>query len=633
MKRYLIVVLLFSCKDVKFNHPAEGAGGVIVGIKQRIEKTNSVLVSNFPAAIEEGASASIQIKLSQAIDVDTTVTITPENQLLQINDLATIDLTFTAENYNIDQSVTLTLLPSDKVVPIDIGINFQTKKFPNTRLVLTGNYKFSRKLSITGPASLQEETPGILKVKLLKKPEGNATVIFTSNASSSIAITPTTLVFTPDNYSTEQNISISMNDIYNDNRSYTITGTSDSESTSYSLSIIDNDYSIIDISTTTGMSEKSGKQPSITVDPANNRFFVVTRNASANGGAKPLIYRCDNLNGTNCNHFWNATKNLSPNSGYNPHISYDSINQNLYIMTFDLSSTISRAMSIDANMTGSIDCSTNTYSCNQVFLRNGTNIFSLLATPGKILFILVNAKDMYINECDRANISNCAGEVFATYSSSSLGTVGARGVKYDPITEQVFGFMTGDSIINSNFYSFIPKSIIATNRGNFSSVNDCYNGGQISKMNFGYTPDLAIDNINNRLIISTFDYSAQGGGAGRPGLIFCDKTIANCNFKELPGNFYPSYHPKLLWDSINKKILIITYNASKKPYLHHCDENGNNCSETDLSRGQSYSITEPEGSGYNFDAAIDTVNNRVLLVFSDGTTGKLILLRYGLGGF
>jgi hypothetical protein len=154
---------------------------------------------------------------------------------------------------------------------------------------------------------------------------------------------------------------------------------------------------------------------------------------------------------------------------------------------------------------------------------------------------------------------------------------------------------------------------------------------------FGETPDLEIDTINDRLIISTFDYSGQRGGAGNPGLMFCDRnmTASLCTYKQISlTSPYPSYYPKLLWDSTNRKILIITNNGLKLkiPYLHHCDETGSNCIEGDISRGGGQAIGDHDSSVPNFDAAIDRINNRVLLVFADAATGKLSLIRFGLGG-
>lgn len=627
-----VLFLLFGyCKQAKFDNPLEGAGGLIIGTKQRTG--NSVLVTNFPSSIDEEASITFQVKLSQKIDSDKILTVSPENSLLKVTTPSSGKLTYTPENYNIDQNVIITLSPSDKVTPIDIGILLQPEGISGTRLVISGNYKFSRKIDFSGPTSLAEETTGILKAKLRKQPQANTTVTLASSAA--VTISPNTLSFTPSNFAAEQSFSVTINDIYNDNRTYTITGTSESESTSYSLSVVDNDYAIVDISTAIGNVNNSGKQPSIAIDTVNNRFFVVTRNSSTGGGARPLIHRCDSLNGTNCNSYVTKTSTITPNSGYNPNAVYDSTNQNLFFITNDLNISKARFMKIDGDMTGTIDCSANTSTCNLPFTAGGANVFNVLTSPTKIALVRYNPQYPFTQECDRTNISVCTGEVttLPSYSGQSLAGIGARAFKYDSTTSQLFGAVTGDKTIGSTVYSFIPKGIILVANGTTGTVNDVPVGNSNPTANFGYTPDMEIDSINNRLIISTFDYSTQGGGAGRPGLVFCDKTMTSCSYQSMPGTLYPSYHPKLLWDSVNQKIQIITYNASKKPYLHHCDQTGSSCTEFDLSKGQSYTMTEPESSGYNFDAVIDTVNNRTLLVFAEGTTGKLILLRYGLGGF
>ncbi|MBP7282680.1 MAG: hypothetical protein KBA66_13945 [Leptospiraceae bacterium] len=632
---FLITTFLYSCKEAKLDHPTEGAGGLLIGVSQEVG--NSVLVTNFPTNMNENGTSTIQVKLSQKIETDTILTITTENAVLKINNQDSVELKFTPEDFNIDQSVTLSLLASDKIAPIDIGVNFSPAGFPNTRLVLSANYQFSRAMDFTGPTSLTEETAGTLTVKLRKQPQANATVTFTSNSTSAITITPSTLVFSPENFSTEQSITVSINDIYNDNRNYTITGTSDSESTNYSISVVDNDYAIVDLSTANGLINNSGKQPSITIDSTNKRFFVVTRDASVSptgGGNRPLIFRCDNLNGTNC--LTKSFKNeLSANSGYKPYITYDSADNNLYVSTQDFNQRQPRAFKIDAEFASNIDCSTDNPNCvSQISGFKSVNVFNFLTSSTKILFVTYWGNNTAVRECDRSNISKCTAEYFlANHSEQSFGSIGSRGFKYDPVSLQLFGAATGEIGINNVVYNLIPRGLISSANGQTSVVKDIHSGSPTPKINTGFTPDLAIDAINNRLIITTFDYNAQGGGAGRPSLIFCNKTMTSCTYKDLPGTLYPSYHPKLLWDSTNKKIIIITYNSSKKPYLHHCDESGENCTETDLSKGQSYYITEPEEAGYNFDAQIDTVNNRALLVFADGVTGKLTLLRFGLGGF
>lgn len=632
-----LVFSLFNCKEATLNHPTEGAGGFLIGVNQKQDIGNSVLVTSFPTSMDENGTATIQVKLSQKIESDTIMTISSENTVLKINNQDSVELTFTPEDFNVDQSVTLSLLASDKITPIDIGVNFLPTGFTNTRLVLSANYQFSRAMDITGPSSLSEETTGTLQVKLRKQPQGNATVTFTSNSPTAITITPPSLVFSPDNFSTEQSISISINDIYNDDRSYTITGTSDSQNTNYSLSVVDNDYAIVNLSTDNGLLDNSGKQPSITIDSTNKRFFVVTRDASISltgGGNRPLIFRCDNLNGTSCS--TKSFKNiLSPNSGYKPHVAYDSLSNNLHIIMQDLNQKQPRAIKIEAELATDIDCTTNNAnSISQISDLDANNVFNFLTSSGKILFVAYWGNYTGVRECDRTNISNCTSEYFLpAHSQQSFGTIGTRAFKFDPVSLQLFGAATGDIAINNVAYNLIPRGLIASSNGQTSVIKDIHSGSPTPTINTGYTPDLAIDASNNRLIISTFDYSAQGGGAGRPSLIFCDKTMTTCTHKDIPGTLYPSYHPKLLWDNSNKKIMILTFSASKKPLLHHCDEAGGNCVETDLSKGQSYSIMEPEEAGYNFDADIDTINNRALLVFANGTTGKLILLRFGLGGF
>jgi hypothetical protein len=81
---------------------------------------------------------------------------------------------------------------------------------------------------------------------------------------------------------------------------------------------------------------------------------------------------------------------------------------------------------------------------------------------------------------------------------------------------------------------------------------------------------------------------------------------------------------------VNNKFLVIAYDTNKQPYLYHCNLNGDNCKATNISLGNTLIHDD---NGPNFDAVIDTVNNRLILVFTDGITKKLSLIRFGLGGF
>ncbi len=622
----MIFLLVFSCKQATLNNPLEGAGGILIGFKQRT--SIAIIVSNLPSSIDEEATITVQVKLGQKIDSETIMTISPENNLLQVNSLSNAQLKFTPENYNVDQNITFTLLASDKISPIDIGINFSAPGVSSSRFVISGNYKFSRKLNFSGVTSLAEETTGSFKITLRKKPQSNVTVIFSSNSTSAISISPATLSFTPNNYNIEQTILVTMNDIYNDNRTYTIAGTSDGEVTNYSLSIIDNDYALVNLSL--GQANNSGKNPSLYIDSANNRFYVAARNGA--NGNRPAIYRCDSLNGTNCSSYTNFSASYTANAGYGPFVTYDSSSRSLYTVFYDFSGTgTTRAMKVDGDDATAVSSASITYGLG----FTPTHSHAMLTSTGRILFIDTGTNTTLGIECNSLDLTACTASPYITFAVQSTqvqNIFGSRGFRYDSANAKILGVVTGEFGAD-NTQAFLPRGFVSTTAG--STVQDLMT---TPLAYFGYTPDLEIDTINNRLIISTFDYSGNRGGAGNPSLMFCDRnmTASLCTYKQIaPTSPYPSYHPKLLWDSVNRKILIITYNGlrSKIPYLHHCDETGSNCTEADVSRGGGQAIADPDSSVPNFDAGIDTVNNRAILVFADATTGKLYMIRFGLGGF
>ena len=55
-----------------------------------------------------------------------------------------------------------------------------------------------------------------------------------------------------------------------------------------------------------------------------------------------------------------------------------------------------------------------------------------------------------------------------------------------------------------------------------------------------------------------------------------------------------------------------------------------NCKNTNISLGKQVPV---ESYQYHYDSAIDPINKRLVVVFTDKATGKLGLVRFGLEGF
>ncbi|MCB1320719.1 MAG: hypothetical protein KDK34_10725 [Leptospiraceae bacterium] len=80
-----------------------------------------------------------------------------------------------------------------------------------------------------------------------------------------------------------------------------------------------------------GAPANSGQQPKAILDTVNNKILVVTRHQASN--SKPNLFRC-NLDGTGCT-FTDISATAGNNSGYDPDVVIDTINNKLLTVTRD----------------------------------------------------------------------------------------------------------------------------------------------------------------------------------------------------------------------------------------------------------------------------------------------------------
>lgn len=660
----LLSLILFTanCQKADFDHVTEGIGGLI-GI--RFNRNPSLVVIGLPATINEGSSVTFNLKFSNSVDSET-VTITDSLSKFIISPNT---VTFNSSNATLDQSITITAIEDSDSISEDEVLTFSSQSngtvTPSIQIVDQG----TRAISLSIPVSSNEGNVQQVDVSLrIPPPEGTVTLDLTPSDPAIKFTDPitlssansVTLTFTQANYNISQKINYTIDDIYNDNRSYSITATIAAtatiptpESVSRSTSIVDNDYLVLNISDsvdTTGQSFNSGLNPSIDILSSNSKFYVAVKDNS--NSSKLGIYSCD-LAGKNCSIL---NKGLLPSnftSGSRPKLSVDQDNGNVFITTTSLND---EGKSVSWKTNSNLDSLTYSGISSDPYLLidAGGNILPVVNPYPVNLVFNNNLINLYNNGAGSTYFQGLDSNLFPfsypteleCYGLQNFG-IGSRGFKRNSIDGNYYNALTigADNPVTfkelCNFHDW-ENTITSLYYPTIEKIDS--NGFIIDKIEFekhlaGLTPDLGIDTINNKIILLTANYAL----GGIPYIFRCDITVTtatvptDCTEHDISTGFPSStYFPKLNIDLVNQKILVLAYNVNTL-YLYHCNLDATNCKVTDISGGKSLLTSADE---HNFDSVLDVdllnpanSNNRLLVVFTEKNTGKLIFTRFGLGGF
>ena len=179
----------------------------------------SLVFTGAPVTVTEGSTATYKVKLSSEPSAAVTVAITGEANGLTVTAPADDELTFTASNWNVDQTVT---------VSADEDDNAESETATLTHTASKGGYD-----GVTGTVeatSADDETASIVlssttvsvgegstaeyKVKLSSQPSDDVTVTISGEANGLTVTTPDngatdTLTFTTSTWSTEKTVTVS----------------------------------------------------------------------------------------------------------------------------------------------------------------------------------------------------------------------------------------------------------------------------------------------------------------------------------------------------------------------------------------------------------------------------------------
>lgn len=142
----------------------------------------------------------------------------------------------------------------------------------------------------------------------------------------------------------------------------------------------------------------------------------------------------------------------------------------------------------------------------------------------------------------------------------------------------------------------------------------------------GLSPKLLLDTVNNKILLLTRNSETEAGFADRLTLFRCNLDATDCTFSDISagkGNVSAFSDNRIAGgiDYTNLKLLAVTNNNfitnNGRPFLYRCDLDGANCTNTDISAGQG------DKSGGNPSLAIDPVNGKLFVTTRKYNSAKL----------
>lgn len=267
-----ILVVILECRQVTLNHPAEGAGGILIGMPQKGSKPvqPSIIVSGTGSTITEGKARIASLKLSAEITNDLPVTISSDNSAVTIDGSASLVITLTRSDATIDHEFILAAEVDNNLVSETATITISAPGLTGVTFKVTATDKDTQNFSLGGAVTASEGgIPGFVAVSLTKIPIDNVTVSISSGNTSAITVSPATLTFTPANYATAQLVSataIEDSNLLADTVTLSFNATGVPTST-YDITTIDND--------TAGVLSFTPASGSVSVNPDPARIVIV----------------------------------------------------------------------------------------------------------------------------------------------------------------------------------------------------------------------------------------------------------------------------------------------------------------------------------------------------------------------
>ena len=194
------------------------ATGVIEDDDQTADRTPGVVVNPSALTVTEGGGGSYMVELSSQPAADVTVAITGHSGTdlsLSGTSLSSNDtLTFTTANWNTAQTVTVSAAGDDDAVAdaavalTHTATSGSHSSAPVAVTVTITETDTARVLVDPADLTVAEDGSSPYTVRLATQPSANVTVTVTGHAGSDLTLSSARLAFTPDNWGTDQTVTV-----------------------------------------------------------------------------------------------------------------------------------------------------------------------------------------------------------------------------------------------------------------------------------------------------------------------------------------------------------------------------------------------------------------------------------------
>ncbi|TGK99913.1 chitobiase/beta-hexosaminidase C-terminal domain-containing protein [Leptospira levettii] len=303
-----------------------------------------------------------------------------------------------------------------------------------------------------------------------------------------------------------------------------------------------------------GQGDQSGYNPNIISDYINQKILITTTNNANN--SKPSLFRCE-LDGSNCSHR-DISSGQGISSGNQQKSIIDIINQKLVVVT-----------------------------------SNGFN------NSKPSLFIC----DLDGENCNHSDISNGQGNGSGTEPD----------LTFDPLNKKIL-------VVTRNSYNQGKLSLFKCNHDGNNCTHLDLSSGQGSSS--GASPNITLDKLNKKILVVT----NNGSNQSKPSLFRCDIDGSNCSHRDISSgqSSQSGITPQIFIDYEELKLMVITKNGTKLS-LFRCELDSTNCTHTELS------INVEINFGNSRNVKLDYLNRKILAI-SINSSLYPILIRCNFDG-
>jgi hypothetical protein len=185
---------------------AAGMADVVVAVTVTDDDTQEILVNPTDLTVTEGGTATFSVSLAAAPEDSVTVTIGTAGGV----SISPTTLTFTAANYNVPQTVTVTGAQDDDVEDESLEISVFSEGLADATVSVTVTDDDTLNIAVEpGTVTVTEGDDGeSFEVTLTQQPSDNVTITVTSSDPDAASVSAAELTFTPDNWDEAQTVTV-----------------------------------------------------------------------------------------------------------------------------------------------------------------------------------------------------------------------------------------------------------------------------------------------------------------------------------------------------------------------------------------------------------------------------------------